>query len=915
MRENSREQQNQEGVEKVVLLFYTIHMICMTAIAIKFDWKAWVPAVMMASIVLSGTIIAANYKTFLFRAVLNTVLVFNCLVIYSFNEPELRNIIPVLLSMTVLIGLYGIPQLTGISTLASIIIYFNAFVIQKNIGEFGTSRYMYDIILCINVFFVQAVIRFWLEKRKQSHEQIMSIISNLEKAEKSKDDFLANISHEIRTPVNTICGMSDLALQDTDIEHIREKLWDIRSSGRNLTSIVSDVLDFSELQAENVELQEETYNITSTINDIITMAYAKKEDKSIEIIVNCDATLPNSLYGDEKKLRRVIHNLVDNAIKFTDEGGIIIDISGRKEEYGINLVISVKDTGIGISEENLEELFTSFNQIDAKRNRKEGGMGLGLAISQCIVRKMGGVITVKTELGKGSIFKFVVPQKVIDEAPIVSLDNPELINVATFLNMEQISSINIRDEYNELIDEVKEQLKIKCHACMNLAELKRRQEIEHFTHIFIGVPEYQLDPGYFDSLAKKTNVAVVLEPKQDKELGSDALLRLYKPFYLLSIVSVLNGNIKESDTRINLRTNMFTAPTAHILIVDDNQMNIRVVEGLLAPYHMKITSANSGKEALGLVDSMDYDLIFMDHMMPEMDGVEAMHRIRDKGRAYFRNLPIIALTANAIAGTREMFMREGFNDYVEKPVEASVLHRALMRNLPEEKVIYEVEAESVAGGIIESGKESDVIQDKELDFGDLDIEKGILYCGGKEKYIEILKMYAREADNQRRNLTKLYDSNDWKDYTISVHALKSSMLSIGALTLSEMAKKLEKAGKENDVAYIKDNHFAMLKEFNRIMAILNNSFSSVSDEKNKKEEAQLPVMSAARFKEMASVFENAAYILDKKQMVAVLDELADYQYRGAPIADDISTIRRKVEMSDYISAADALQKMAEKGEE
>ena len=243
---------------------------------------------------------------------------------------------------------------------------------------------------------IEGVTYYLIRLRKATEAELLENITELEKAQRSKDDFMANVSHEIRTPINTISGMSEMVLREDISPTVRENVFDIQTAGRNLQSIVSDILDFSELESGKMELVEEPYNITSTINDIINMSLAKKGDKPIEIIVDCDASIPCNLLGDEIKLRRVVMNLVNNAIKFTNEGCVTISFGCRREAYGINLVVKVKDTGIGIEEENLEKLFTSFNQVDTKKNRMEGGIGLGLAIANAIVMKMGGFITVSS---------------------------------------------------------------------------------------------------------------------------------------------------------------------------------------------------------------------------------------------------------------------------------------------------------------------------------------------------------------------------------------------------------------------------------------------------------------------------------------------------------------------------------------
>ena len=485
---------------------------------------------------------------------------------------------------------------------------------------------------------------------------------------------MANMSHEIRTPINTVCGMSEMILREEISDTVRKDVFDIQTAGRNILSVVSDILDFSELESGNMELIEEPYNITSTINDIMNMTIAKKNKKNIEIIVDCDANIPSGLVGDEQKIRRAIMNIVDNAIKFTNEGGVVITVYARKEEYGTNLCVNVKDTGIGMNEETIEKLFTSFNQVDTKRNRQEGGIGLGLAISKAIVTKMGGFITVKSTLEKGSEVQLVIPQKVLEEKPIVSLNDADKIHVAAYIDTEKYDFATVREGYRNSIQHMVEQLGVSFRWCKNLSELKRRVEKENFSHVFISWEEYCEDQQYFEELSYRQKV-ILVHDREHQEYTPGQMLYIYKPFYVLSVASLLfNGeSIIQSMDGSHYQNRRFIAPRASVLVVDDNVMNLRVVEGLLRPYKIKVFVAGSGKEALQKIESMEFDFVFMDHMMPEMDGVETLHRIRQKPGQYFKNVPIVALTANAIGGAREMFLSEGFADFVSKPIEISVL--------------------------------------------------------------------------------------------------------------------------------------------------------------------------------------------------------------------------------------------------
>lgn len=895
--ENANKMKNEErGCELFVLLFFSIYEIGILYLSIKMHWEIWVSFFMLCAFILSWFVFLGRFRDFRFRARATIILIQISINLYAMQEGDLSNVLLILIALSVLACLYGFTDVIKISGVSAMLLFFCHGFVRQSLG-FMTVEYGKTMLFQMgNVFFIQYILHFWLKKRDKSSQQIMKTIEELKEAERSKDDFLANVSHEIRTPINTICGMSEVILQEDNIQKIREEVSDIRIAGRNLMSVVSDILDFSELQSEKVEIIEEAYNITSTINDVINMTMARKNEKNIELIVDCDSNIPCGLLGDEKKIRRVIMNLVNNAIKFTDEGCVTIIIEYRKEDYGINLSVTVKDTGIGMTEENVEKLFNRFNQVDTKRNRHNGGIGLGLAISKAIVLKMGGIITAKSKLGKGSAIKFVIPQKVLDERPIAVIQDKEKINIAIYIDMERFRMRAIRDEYSNNIRHMLEQQQVKGHICRNMAELKRREAFEYFSHVFISFVEYQEETKYFDELAERTRVIVVIDRHQEKHITNPNLLRIYKPFYILPIVSVLNGRTEETDGRYVHHPEKFIAPNAHVLVVDDNAMNIRVMEGLLANYQIKVSTAFSGQEALEKIETKEYDFVFMDHMMPEMDGVEALHRIRNKVGSYYRNVPIIAWTANAVAGTREMFLAEGFTDFVEKPVELSVLERVMKRNLPEDKLIY-------------CEKQNTEEQADEFKIGDLDVEKGMLYCGGKEKYLNMLQLHSNSAEENRRNVESLYEQQNWKDYTITVHAIKSSMLSIGAVTLSELAKQLELAGKEGNIEYICAHHKEMLAEYNRVTQMIQEN-AKVNPVKSQTIDVKsLPMLADIEFEQKAIDLEDAMYALDGQKMLDILSELKKYQYYGAALEEALAPIRRKVEMSDYMSAVEAVLRL------
>lgn len=930
--EHDKDKLHQQKIEKFVLTLFSMYGVGMVAVSIAQDWASWVSFFLFANAVTGWILYIGHWRDYRSRAFLITVMMGVMLMLYGAYMEDIFQTLAIVASFAVIASFFGIGDLIGIIAVTTAILLFYHGVILKTIQFSSFAESIRIILLICNIFLEQLIVYLWVKRRNANDAHAVESIAALQQAERSKDDFLANVSHEIRTPINTICGMSEVVLGEDDPQKIKQQVRCIQYAGRNLMSMVSDILDFSELQAGTVELEEEAYHVTSMMNDIIQMAVAKKGNKQLELIADCDAGMPCGLYGDEKKIRRVILNIVENAIKFTNEGYVSIKISGRREAYGMNLCITVKDTGIGMKEESLEKLFTSFAQVDTRRNRSEGGIGIGLAISQALVRKMGGIITVKSRYEKGTEVKIVIPQKIWNEQPITDIAEREKFNIAVYVNMEQFEMSAIRDEYTENVTHMMEQLKVRCRICRNLAELKRREEREHFSHIFISEVEYREDKAYFDELSKEIQIVSIVEPRGERRVTNPRISLVFKPFYILPIVSVLNGEMDGQCARYIQHNRGFLAPTAHVLVVDDNEMNIKVITALLEKYQIKVTEAGSGREALEKIESMNYDFVFMDHMMPEMDGVETLHRIRGKVGNYYQRVPVVVLTANAIAGMREKFLKDGFADFLEKPVEVSVLERVLRRNLPAEKMIPTNE-ETENAAPVQMTEQEDVaekeaappkqecVEEKKAELPEIegiDRKTGLLYCGGEAGYRKVLENYSVRGAEHLEKLLELYENGQWDEYVIAVHGIKSAMFSIGASRVSELAKAQEMAGKAGDLSYIKAHHAELAEEYKRIFASIQRSMGvgAVSEEsgktqpeENAADTTELRELDAVQLEEFTRHLEDAVFGLDAGKMLEIVAELEQYSYCGKPLKKTLEMVRRKIEMADYMSALDTFEQM------
>lgn len=909
-------------LEQIVLAIFSVFSLAMSVSAVLLEWGIIAKEVIILSVIAGLIVSWKEYRDYTFRAKFISLMCWINFCVYVIYSQSFTSMLSTMMALIVLLSIFCITDIVYMGIFFTTLICFYHVVILHSFQIHVANDILRLVLHIVAAYVISLVAWITIRIREETSDKLMEIIHELKIVEKSKDDFMVNISHEIRTPINAVCGMSEALLQENLPADVRRDIIDIQTAGRNLLATVSNILDFSELESGKMELVEESYNITSTITDIINMARTFENGKYLELIVDCDADLPSNLVGDEQKLRRIILNLLENAMKFTKEGGIVLRIKSRKEEYGINLMVSVRDSGIGMNQSEIERVFASYGQLDSKRNREEGGIGLGLSIAQALVRRMGGFITVDSMPGIGTEFLFTIPQKVLDETPIVSVKNKGNLFAACYINMEKYNFSVVREGYERLIRHMAEQFGIMFRICRNLPELKRRIEHESYSHIFISFEEYCEDKVFFEKLADELTVVLILDYGQETQVGSN-MLRIYKPFTALSIAAVFNGRktLRGEEQRGELK-HRFIAPEAKVLIVDDNAMNLKVMTRLLLPYQIRVDMAVSGQEALHKLDTMEYDCVFLDHMMPEMDGVETLRRIRKKPGAYFQSLNVIAFTANAIGGAREMFMEEGFNDFIAKPIELSVLERMLRRYIPAQKQIDIEEGDfqnmasdkqesRVATGKKETGSsvQADQMEKTEeeslndLSNAGINIGQGIAYCGDKEGFREIVGIYYKEGDKRRRQLNQFFEEQDWKNYVITVHALKSNSRGIGANGLSELALLLETAGKEDRIEYIEEHHAELMEKYDLLLRVLgDNAFIRQEEMEHEIEE-----ISSQTLKERIELLREKLDSFESEGLSELLDRIENSRCGEKTFEKLAEAIREKAEEFDFPGASEVLE--------
>ena len=491
-----------------------------------------------------------------------------------------------------------------------------------------------------------------------------------ELANRAKSEFLANMSHEIRTPMNAILGMTDLALRDFPQFSVKEYLSNIKSAGRTLLSIINDILDFSKIEAGAVEVHTEKYSVDSFVNDVATMIKVRIGTKDLDLIVEDDPDLPPKLIGDVTRIKQIAINLLTNAVKFTHHGHIVFSVrtEGAADDGTVRLVISVTDTGIGIRKEDIPLLFGNFSQLDTRRNRSVEGTGLGLAISKNLVELMNGEITVKSVYEQGSCFSFYVTQQLPPESLPRKWVADSGHRVGLWLEnaaLAQVTMGKIR------------RLGAQCQRIDSV------QDMAGLTHVLFDADKL---PRLEGNRWVDAQLIAITRAFSERTTTLPNCRVVYNPLTTPAIINLLDDH-SESVGTDESETSVLRLWDTHFLVVDDNEINLLVAENVLAEYGAAITTAASGMAAVELVKSHHYDIIFMDHMMPELDGVDTTKLIRGLTGARFQPVPIVALTANVVGDVKDMFLENGMNDFLPKPLETREIERVIAQWLPREKLV------------------------------------------------------------------------------------------------------------------------------------------------------------------------------------------------------------------------------------
>lgn len=613
---------------------------------------------------------------------------------------------------------------------------------------------------CASSISVAAVMYLHFRMYNKQQEILEEARIEAQSANKAKSTFLANMSHEIRTPINVMLGMNEMILRESESEEIRQYAKSIERSGSYLISLINNILDISRIESGKMEIEEGKYELRQLLDEVMLIAEKQAEQKSLKMNLIFDKTLPAYLIGDVIHIKQILLNLINNAVKYTKEGQIDIKVSKNEEET--KLIFEVKDTGIGIKEENLPVLFDAFMRVDSKKNKKIKGTGLGLAIAKQLAEQMDGMIWVESVYGKGSSFFVQLPMKKVSDGKISNVE------------------------------------------------------------------------------------------------------------------------WKETDER---KRRSFVAPQAKILIVDDNPENLMVTRSLLKRTAVFVDTAASGEECIHKVRQNIYDLILLDYMMPQMDGIDTIRELKKDVQFH---IPVIALTADVTKGIEQTFLREGFCAYLSKPVMWSKLEDLLMKYLRDDLVF-----------IHEDLKEEQKIKDEEfkqlkgqLKENDIKIEEGLrLLDGDFMQYRKLMEFFTEYQEEHMRQMQQLMTQKEVKvdEITRMMHTLKSNAKAIGAIHLYEIAKEMEDRGKQKDMEYIMSAYDLLKLEWRRVFKA---SREFIEQTKNvlfdQKKEEEKDKQSKEEIKEKLKIFITRYQAKEAKEQIQY--------YRKGKISEEERNILKEMEI-------------------
>ncbi|MBP3476702.1 MAG: response regulator [Lachnospiraceae bacterium] len=644
----------------------------------------------------------------------------------------------------------------------------------------------------------------------QNHK-IMISSQKIERAGTAKSQFLTNMSYEIRTPMNSIINISEIMLKEELNGEIKTEVNTIRGASYDLLAIIDDVLTYAKIDSGNMHLIQEAYSFEKLAKGIVRTISEELQKKKLYLDVKIDHNIPKLLMGDSVVIRQIFLYLLFISIDSTDSGRISLEINCDNDCENKKAVFHCKvaDTGRGLSEIDIQSLFGMYNTYDSRQSSNLKGIGLKFSICKELLAMMQGDIRVESIEGIGLCTYFSFCNEIIDETSMISLEDNKKPNVLIYVSEE----IMINKWQN-----IMEGFGVRPTYSRNYYGFDRAIQDKHFDFIFVPDTAYENLSNIISLYQCEEDTYVTAE--YSAIYGDYGKCRLiHKPFSSISIAEVLNHKWKKEDYRKSATAETFTAKKAKVLVVDDNVVNLKVASGIFSKYGINIAVATCGKDSIKKIESEQYDLILMDMVMPDISGSDVLKLIREKEEKYYKEVPIVALTAQNGANVREEMLGLGFQEYLSKPIRRRYLEQCLLEFLPEE-LIEKVKVEDKKSGGKDSTAERSLDSGPKTESG-LNIEKGLLNIGfNQEAYVAILNTYYSEGLKYLDTLPQLLEAGNIQLFTTNVHGIKSSSASIGAMEVSALFKELEFAGKDGRVDEISRKFPDYMEKFKEILDIV-----------------------------------------------------------------------------------------------